>query len=108
MHGIGALLILALAGLGWWNALGARTAARRAARAACVKAGVGFIDEVALRRIRPGRDARGNPCLKRVYGFEFFVAGDRRYAGEIALAGHRVVRVHMDPHPTEARERTEP
>lgn len=104
MNSIGALLLLALGGLAWWNTLGARSAARRAARRACAEAGVGFIDELALHRIRPGLDGRGNPCLKRAYEFEFFVAGDRRYGGEVALEGHRIVRVHMEPHPFAARE----
>lgn len=93
------LLALAVIGLGWWSALGARARARTAARRACTRAQVLFIDELALKRVRPGRGDRGQPCLKRDYGFEFTVRGERRYAGEVAVHGQQVVFVHMEPHP---------
>lgn len=99
MHTIGWLLILSLLGLAWWNALGARTRARRAARRACKRAGVLFIDELALRRMRLGLAG-----LKRVYGFEFIVRGDLRYAGEVTVHGQHVVAVRMDPYPFEAEQ----
>lgn len=99
LNGIGVLLLLALAGLAWWHNLGARTTARRAARKACAEAGVGFIDEIALKRLRPARAPGGGLCLRRTYGFEFFVAGDRRYAGEVEMRARRIARVHLDPYP---------
>lgn len=99
MRNIGLLLLLALIALAWWNALGARTAARRAARGACTEAGVGFIDELALQRLTLARNRHGRLCLKRVYGFEFFVAGDRRYAGTVETHARRVTAVRMDPYP---------
>lgn len=104
MNSVGLLILLALGGLFWWESLGARTAARRAARRACADAGVGFIDEVAIKRMRPGRAPGGGFGLLRTYGFEFFVAGDRRYGGEVALQAHRVVRVTLEPHPFQHEE----
>lgn len=99
MNTIGLLLLLALIGLGWWNAVGARTRARRAARRACREADVLFIDELALRRLRLTRDPRSRLCLERDYGFEFIVRGDQRYAGAVVVQGQRVAAVHMDPYP---------
>lgn len=93
------LLLLALIGLGWWNALGARNTARRAAQAACNQAGVAFIDELALQRLSVVRDRRSLLCLNRVYGFEFYVRGNVRYAGEIQMRARYVARVQMDPYP---------
>src|SRR5699024_11186086 len=47
------LLLAALVSLCWWSALGAKMKARRAARRACEQAQVRFIDELALRQLRP-------------------------------------------------------
>jgi len=99
LNSVGLLFLLAAALLAWWSTLGARTRARGAARRACEEAGVLFIDELAFKRLRFGRDRRGQPCLKRTYAFEFVVGGERRYAGEVELHAQRVVTVRMDPHP---------
>lgn len=99
MDTIGLFLIAAVIGLGWWSAVGARTRARGAARRACRRAGVTFIDELAFRRLRPGRGATGRLCLKRRYRFEFIVRGDIRYTGDVFVEGQRVVSVDMEPYP---------
>ncbi|MDT0618186.1 MAG: DUF3301 domain-containing protein [Salinisphaeraceae bacterium] len=93
------LLGFALLGLAWWSALGARARARDAARRACAEAEVMYIDEIHLRALRPGRDRRGRATLRRTYGFEFYVRGERRYAGSVVLHGRRVADVDLDPHP---------
>lgn len=88
------LLGLSVLALFWWQSLGARWAARRAAIAACKEAGVTFIDELVFKRLSLGRGA-----LKRRYRFEFYQRGDRRYTGWVDLHGQRVVHVEMGPHP---------
>lgn len=93
------LFALALVVLAWWSALGAKTAARRAARAACRDAGVGFIDELALKCLTIGRDGHRRVRIKRVYGFEFYWSGERRHAGEVVMHGQRVAGVQLDPYP---------
>lgn len=96
---IGLLLMVATIGLGWWSAIGARTRARNAACRACRQAGVTFIDELAFRCLRAGRDASGRLCLKRQYHFEFIVRGDLRYRGIVLVEAQRVASVDLEPHP---------
>ena len=79
------LILLAVIALLWWQAMGAKARARAAALAACEEAEVTFIDELAFQRITIGRNAHGQPCVKRRYGFEFYRRGDRRYTGEIEM-----------------------
>ncbi|MDA3922827.1 MAG: DUF3301 domain-containing protein [Salinisphaera sp.] len=93
------LLAAAVVALIWWRAMGARTAARRAAQRACKDAEVAFIDELAFKRIGLTRDAGGAWRVARRYGFEFYERGDRRYAGTIEMHGQRVVNVFMGPRP---------
>lgn len=93
------LVGVALVALFWWRAMGARSAARRAARRACEEAEVIFIDELAFKRIGAARDAQGQWRLARRYGFEFYRSGERRYAGTIEMHGARVARVYMGPRP---------
>lgn len=88
------LLGLALIAIFWWQSLGARWTARRAAIKACGQADVTFIDELAFQRLALGRGA-----LKRRYRFEFYRRGDRRYTGWVDMHGPRVVHVEMGPHP---------
>jgi len=92
------ILILVLALL-WWQAMGAKARARAAALKACEEAEVTFIDELAFKSIALGRDAHGQPCVKRRYGFEFYRRGDRRYGGEIEMHAQRLAAVHLDPYP---------
>ncbi len=97
------LIALCLIALAWWNTLGAKATARRAARAACADAQVRFIDELAIKRLTLGydvrRDLRRRYCIKRFYEFEFYWGGEQRSAGEVVMHGQRVVAVSMDPYP---------
>ena len=93
------LLVLALIAWLWWDALGAKWGARAAARRACSKAQVRFLDEIALERLRLARDADGRLKLRRDYRFEFCLDGDRRYRGHVSMIGHRVLELSMDPYP---------
>lgn len=93
------LILLAVIALVWWRQMGARSAARRAAKSACVDAEVIFIDELAFKRIGITRDDEGIWRLTRHYGFEFYQRGDRRYAGTVEMHGQYVNRVYMGPRP---------
>lgn len=88
------LIAFAVAALFWWQSMGARWAARRAALAACENAEVTFIDELAFQRISLGRGA-----LRRRYRFEFYRRGDRRYTGYVDMHGQRVAHIEMEPYP---------
>lgn len=99
MNNILVLLILAGIGLAWWSALGARNGARHAARKACQRAGVAFIDELAFKKLSVARDSRGMLCLKRQYAFEFYVTGNIRYAGQVEMLARRLGKLQMDPYP---------
>lgn len=94
------LLALAVLAIIWWRAMGSRANARAAARQACQQDGVIFIDELAFKRLRLGRDEQGHWRLMRRYGFEFYSRGDRRYAGTIEMQGRQVARIYMGPRPT--------
>lgn len=87
----------------WWDALGAKIAARRAARHACEDAEVRFIDELALRRLTLKRvHYRGGHRawhIRRVFRFEFYWSGDTRHTGHVVMHGQRVASVQLDPYP---------
>jgi|SRR5699024_37633 len=93
------LLVVAVVGLIWWSALGAKMTARRAAQRACREAEVRFIDELALQRLVPARNKRGRWCIRRVYGFEFYWSGAMRHSGCVTMHGQRVAAVRLDPYP---------
>lgn len=97
------LLAAGVIALVWWHALGAKMAARRAARRACNEAEVRFIDELALERLTIGRarrrDGRRALCIRRVYRFEFYWGGELRHSGHVEMHGQRVASVQLDPHP---------
>ncbi|MAA75997.1 MAG: hypothetical protein CMN28_14965 [Salinisphaeraceae bacterium] len=93
------LVGLAGGGLFWANAVDCRSRARRAAIRACSEADVLFCDELSLKRIRLGLGERGQPSLRREYGFEFFTSGNLRYAGTVHLRGRQIASVEMSPRP---------
>lgn len=97
------LLAAAVIAAIWWSALGAKMAARRAARRACNDAEVRFIDELALHKLGPGRaqhnDGRRPWCIRRVYRFEFYWSGEMRHTGYVIMHGQSVVSVQLDPYP---------
>jgi len=97
------LLAGAVIALIWWDALGAKISARRAARRACADADVRFIDELALRRLTLSRIhyRSGHRAwrIRRVYRFEFYWSGDMRHAGHVIMHGQQLASVHLDPYP---------
>jgi hypothetical protein len=91
-----ALALLALAGWFVWDSLRAREAANRAMRDACAAQGLLFLDDtVAIRSLRPLRDADGQLRLQRVYGFEYSDTGTNRRPGTVSLVGTRIERVDL-------------
>ncbi len=92
------LLLLLLAALMWfwWDSLQKREIALAAARLACERAGVQFLDaSVALRKLRLRRDSEQRARLHREYAFEYSTEGDDRQPGWIWLLGARVVDVTL-------------
>ncbi len=99
------LWLLGLAALGWfWHAsLQVRERATRAARGACDADGVQFLEEtVALRRLRPCRDAAGRLVLCRVYQFDYSVDGASRQQGFVHFTGRRLDGVGLGPRQLDA------
>lgn len=96
------LLLLIFLGLGvwfWQDSLRAREQAIAKSRQYCRNYNYQFLDEtVALSRLRPGRDARGNVTWYRQYHFEFSLDGYNRYNGMANLIGHHIHSIHLD-HP---------
>ena len=85
------LTVVALAWL-WHDSLGAREAAVKAAREACVAEGLMFLDEtVVITSLKPARDNEGQLKLQRAYEFEYSDTGDNRIKGGIVMLGDRVV-----------------
>ena len=92
------LLLLLLAGLAWfwWDGLQKREIALAAARLACDKAGLQFLDaSVALRKLRLRRDEMQRARFYREYAFEFSTQGDDRQPGRVWLLGPRVTSVTL-------------
>ena len=92
------LLLAALAVLAWfwWDSLQKREIALTAARQACERAGVQFLDgSVALRKLKLRRDDMQRARFYREFAFEYSTQGDDRQAGWVWLLGARVVDVTL-------------
>lgn len=105
-----ALMMLAgLIGFWIWRGMGLRDRALGLVRQHCKKADVQLLDEsIALTRLRIGRDQAGRFCIRRWYGFEFTVTGERRYAGSVELQGARLAKIELAPHPFPGEAPEEP
>lgn len=92
------LLLLVFGALGWfwWDSLQKRELAVRAARLACERANVQFLDEsVALRRMALRRDTMQRARLFREFAFEYSLLGDDRQPGRVYLLGARVLSADL-------------
>ena len=95
------LVLLALGGAVWFwlDSLRAREIGVEAARRACAREGVQFLDETVLGQgLRLSRDDNGRVALRRGYAFEYSVGGDDRTAGSVVLEGREVVLVDVSAH----------
>nr|MBP7640305.1 DUF3301 domain-containing protein [Thauera sp.] len=78
----------------WFDSLKAREIGVDAARRACAREGVQFLDETVVGQgLRLARDDNGRVVLRRGYAFEYSVGGDDRNAGSVVLEGREVVLV---------------
>ncbi len=80
----------------WWDGLQKRELAVQAARTACERAGVQFLDQsVALRKLSLRRDDNQRARFYREYAFEYSSAGDDRQPGRVYLLGARVLSANL-------------
>jgi hypothetical protein len=90
-------IILTTAILLWAGSMRAREAAHSAARAACNRNDLQFLDEtVALADWGLQRDSRGQMRIRRIYSFEFSIGGTERRGGAVRMLGLRVLGVSLD------------
>ncbi len=95
------LVVLLLGALVWFwlDSLKAREAGVDAARRACLREAVQFLDETVVGHgLRLARDEHGHIVLRRAFEFEYSVSGDDRYAGSVVLEGREVVLVDVTAH----------
>lgn len=91
-------LLLAAAIIWYWlDSMRVNELARQIGRNACDKAQVLFLDDtVALNKIRLKRNSNGQMSIYRQYQFEFTSDGERRYRGQLALLGRRLLSLEME------------
>ena len=92
------LVVLALGALVWFwfDSLKAREAGIDAARRACLREGVQFLDETVVGHgLRFARDERGHAVLRRAFDFEYSVSGDDRDVGAVVSEGRVGVLVDV-------------
>lgn len=94
---LGAVLLALLAGVWLWHSsMAAREKANEAAAEACRRLQLNLLDgTVALARLWPRRDERGQLTLERTYAFEYSDDGRRRLEGFVVMLGRRVASVGL-------------
>ena len=99
----GAAIVLIAAGLLLWaDSLRARERAVKAARDACQRYGLQFLDDtVAFSRIRLARDQEGQLKISRTYTFEFSDTGNNRRHGAIVMLGGDLADLRLEPYPVQ-------
>lgn len=93
-----ALLVVAAGALLYWiDGLRARERAVAAARQACLRAQVQFLDDSVIQfRIRLVRNAAGRVQFQRDFRFEFSDTGDNRRPATVRVMGARIEWVDLD------------
>jgi len=98
---VAALLAMVAAAAYWFQAMGSKERARDAARRACERDQVQFLDDtVALTKLRLRRGEAGGIVFYREFRFEFTSDGVYRYPGEVTMMGARVLRCSLAPYRT--------
>lgn len=95
------LTVLVLGGIVWFwfDSLKAREAGLEAARRACQREGLQFLDETVVGHgIKLARDERGHMVLRRGFDFEYSLTGNDRYRGTVVIEGREVVLVDLAEH----------
>lgn len=93
------LFILALLAIAWFwqDSLKSRERAIRAAAIACREIGAQLLDQtVALKKIKFARAESGHLNLRRIYEFEFSLAGYERLQGRAYVLGQKLEQVQLD------------
>ncbi len=81
----------------WQDSLRTRERAIRAAAQACKEIGAQLLDQtVSLESIKPARNRRGRLTFKRIYSFDFSVAGYERRRGRAIMAGQVLEQMQID------------
>ncbi|TXH71783.1 MAG: DUF3301 domain-containing protein [Thiothrix sp.] len=92
-------LIAILLGIAWFwqDSLKSRERAIQAATLACRELGAQLLDQtVALKSIRLARTEAGSLNLRRIYEFEFSLAGYERLHGRAFVLGQKLEQVQLD------------
>lgn len=96
------LVFLALlAALGWYviDGLKARELGVVAARQACQREGLQFLDDsVATQAVRLARRDDGRLTVQRSFSFEFSDNGDNRLPGSVTVLGDAVSMLYLSPY----------
>ena len=97
-----AIILIVVAALLWADSLRARERAVRAARSACARYELQFLDDtVSFARLRLARDAEGQLKIARTYTFEFSDTGNNRRHGAIVMLGGELQDLHLEPYPVQ-------
>jgi hypothetical protein len=95
------LTVLVLGGIVWFwfDSLKAREAGLEAARRACQREGLQFLDETVVGHgMKLARDELGHMVLRRGFDFEYSLTGNDRYRGAVVIEGREVVLVDLAEH----------
>ena len=83
----------------WFDSLKARESGLAAARRACQREGLQFLDETVVGHgFKFARDDKGHVVLRRGFDFEYSLSGDDRYVGAVIIEGHDIVLVDTTQH----------
>lgn len=94
------LLLLIVAGIAWlvFDAWRARDAAVAAARAACMRQGLQFLDDTVRReRSRLARDDQGRALIEHCFVFEFSDDRVTRRGGSVTMRRGEVAALELEP-----------
>ena len=93
------LLLLGAVVWFWFDSLKARESGLAAARRACQREGLQFLDETVVGHgFKLARDDEGRLLLRRGFDFEYSLSGDDRYVGAVIIEGHDIVLVDTTQH----------
>jgi hypothetical protein len=95
------MMLLAALGWFWLSSIRVLEVARNAAKQACSKADVQFLDDtVASIGIRVVRNTSGRRVFQRTYRFEYSETGNDRIEGKVVMLGETVESVTLHPYLT--------
>jgi hypothetical protein len=92
------LLLLTLVWF-WLSSIGVLEIARSAAKHACNRADVQFLDDtVASISLGLARNDLGRRVIRRTYRFEFSETGNSRIEGQVVMLGQQIESVTLEPY----------